>query len=64
MWNYQGNGNGYWIRSAQDRDHWLSLVNTVMNHRVPQKPGNLASFPRMSAPWNWLNDSSVELTQE
>jgi hypothetical protein len=25
---------------AQDRDQWRSLVNTVMNHRVPQKAGN------------------------
>jgi hypothetical protein len=23
-----------WIQLAQDRDRWLSLVNTVMNHRI------------------------------
>jgi hypothetical protein len=25
----------YWIHLAQDRDRWRSLVNTVMNLRVP-----------------------------
>jgi hypothetical protein len=24
-----------WIDLAQDRDHWMVLVNTVMNLRVP-----------------------------
>jgi hypothetical protein len=24
-----------WIDLAQDRDQWKTLVNTVMNHRVP-----------------------------
>jgi hypothetical protein len=24
-----------WIDLAQDRDHWIVLVNTVMNLRVP-----------------------------
>jgi hypothetical protein len=24
----------YWIDLAQDRDQWVALVNTVMNHRV------------------------------
>ena len=26
---------GDWMELAQDRDRWLSLVNTVMNVRVP-----------------------------
>jgi dissimilatory sulfite reductase (desulfoviridin) alpha/beta subunit len=25
----------YWIDMAQDRDQWRTLVNTVMNLRVP-----------------------------
>jgi hypothetical protein len=24
-----------WIHLTQDKDHWLALVNTVMNLRVP-----------------------------
>jgi hypothetical protein len=24
-----------WIHQAQDRDQWLVVVNTVMNHQVP-----------------------------
>jgi hypothetical protein len=26
-----------WIRLAQDRDQWGVLVNTVINHRIPEK---------------------------
>jgi hypothetical protein len=26
------------IPKAQDRNQWLVVVNTVMNHRVPQFP--------------------------
>jgi hypothetical protein len=30
-----GWGGVDWIDMAQDRDQWMALVNTVMNHRVP-----------------------------
>jgi hypothetical protein len=30
-----GWGGIAWIHLAQDRDHWVALVNTVMNIRVP-----------------------------
>jgi len=34
-----GGGCGDWIELAQDRARWWALVNTVMNIRVPKKPG-------------------------
>jgi hypothetical protein len=27
--------SGYWMHLAQDRNQWMTLVNTVMNLRVP-----------------------------
>jgi hypothetical protein len=33
-------GDVDWIHWAQDRDRWRSLVNTVMNLRVPKNAGN------------------------
>jgi hypothetical protein len=42
-----------WMRLAQDRVQWWSLVNMVMNLQVPYKERHLAS-EKDSAPWNWL----------
>jgi hypothetical protein len=32
-----------WIGLAQDKYRWRALVNSVMNLRVPENAGNLAS---------------------
>jgi hypothetical protein len=35
-WNFKKWGGGMdWIDLAQDRVRWQTLVNEVMNHRVP-----------------------------
>jgi hypothetical protein len=32
-----------WIDLDQDRDQWMTLVNTVMNLRVPKNAGKFLS---------------------
>jgi hypothetical protein len=38
-----GWGGMDWIDLAQDRDHWRTLVNTVMNLQVPCNVGKFLS---------------------
>jgi len=32
-----------WIDPAQDRDRWKTLVNAIMNLKVPENAGNQSS---------------------
>jgi hypothetical protein len=38
-----GWGGVHWIGLAQDRDRWRTLMNAVMNLRVPQNAGKTAT---------------------
>jgi hypothetical protein len=38
-----GWGDVDWISLAQDRNRCRALVNSVLNHRVPQNTGKLSS---------------------
>jgi hypothetical protein len=43
-----------WMHLAQDRDKWLSLVNTVvMKLKIPKKAGNLTKWVILAS-WNEL----------
>jgi hypothetical protein len=37
-----------WMHLAQVRNQWRALTNTAMNHRIPQKAGNLTSWVTVS----------------
>jgi hypothetical protein len=39
-----GWGGMDWIYLAQDKEQWRALVNTVMNHQVPQNVGKSLSI--------------------
>jgi hypothetical protein len=44
-----------WIDVARDMDHWMALVNTVMNLRVSQSAGEILEY---LSDWRLLKDSS------
>jgi len=37
-----------WIRHTQGRNQWRTVVNTVMNCRFAEKPGNLTGLVTVS----------------